>query len=278
MRRLYHVSRAAHARRCAFAALIALLAIVLGLVCAPRAFAQHEEQPAPAPAVASVAAVTPAVPSASGSSAARAALPGEIRVHEKIVITLRAARAGHSAQERAKAANNALEGLLAQSEDMGEARFEETQGTAVVYVGKTPIVTLGEEDVVAAGEASLTVVAAQVTARLGQAVSTERKRSATALTNNCLVRSVISGSKVGLKISFADRADETASLANYICPDHNYLESWNDYNPKKGHYSLSQPTITPLFAKPNHLYRLTILIMFPVPGGFLHDLVLQIKE
>jgi MoCo/4Fe-4S cofactor protein with predicted Tat translocation signal len=57
--------------------------------------------------------------------------------------------------------------------------------------------------------------------------------------------------KVKLKISFADRADETASLANYICPDHNFLESWNDYNPKKAHYSLSQPTITPLFAASN---------------------------
>lgn len=54
-------------------------------------------------------------------------------------------------------------------------------------------------------------------------------------------------SKVGLKISFADRADETASLATYICPDHHYLESWNDFNPKKAHYSLSQPTISPLF-------------------------------
>lgn len=53
--------------------------------------------------------------------------------------------------------------------------------------------------------------------------------------------------KVGLRISFADRADETASMAHYICPDHNYLESWNDYNPKKAHYSLSQPTISPLF-------------------------------
>ncbi|HLC82465.1 MAG TPA: TAT-variant-translocated molybdopterin oxidoreductase [Bacteroidia bacterium] len=57
--------------------------------------------------------------------------------------------------------------------------------------------------------------------------------------------------KVGLRISFADRADETASMANYICPDHHYLESWNDYNPKKAHYSLSQPTITPLFAAQN---------------------------
>ena len=51
-----------------------------------------------------------------------------------------------------------------------------------------------------------------------------------------------------LRISFADRADETAALANYICPDHHYLESWNDFNPKKAHYSLSQPTIRPLFS------------------------------
>ena len=107
---------------------------------------------------------------------------GEVRVHEKVVVTLRAARAGRSAQERAKAANSALEGLLAQTEDIGEARFEETQGTAVVFVGKTPIVTLGQEDVEASGEASLNVLAAQVTARLGQAVSTERKRSAIATT------------------------------------------------------------------------------------------------
>jgi molybdopterin-containing oxidoreductase family iron-sulfur binding subunit len=58
--------------------------------------------------------------------------------------------------------------------------------------------------------------------------------------------------KVGLRISLADRADETASLAQFICPDSHYLESWNDYSPKVGHYSLSQPTITPLFAEPRH--------------------------
>ncbi len=53
--------------------------------------------------------------------------------------------------------------------------------------------------------------------------------------------------KVGLRISLADRADETASSAHYICPDHHYLESWNDFNPRKAHYSLAQPAITPLF-------------------------------
>jgi small-conductance mechanosensitive channel len=208
MRRHYHVSRAAHLARVALAGLLAVVAFVVAVTRAPNARAQAAEPaelpsataaaPAPSappapPASAPAAPPPPAVhsapapsavpsASASGSAAARGPLPGEIRVHEKTVATLRAARAGRSAQDRAKAANSALDGLLAQNEDMGEARFEEAQGTAVVFVGKTPIVTLGPEDVEASGEASLNVLAAQVTARLGQAVSTERKRSAIATT------------------------------------------------------------------------------------------------
>lgn len=53
--------------------------------------------------------------------------------------------------------------------------------------------------------------------------------------------------KVKLKISFADRLDETAKLCDYVCPDHHYLEAWNDANPKMGYYSLAQPVIRPLF-------------------------------
>ncbi len=53
--------------------------------------------------------------------------------------------------------------------------------------------------------------------------------------------------KVGTVISFAGISDETASLAGYVCPDHHYLESWNDAEPVKGIYSLSQPVIRPLF-------------------------------
>jgi MoCo/4Fe-4S cofactor protein with predicted Tat translocation signal len=54
-------------------------------------------------------------------------------------------------------------------------------------------------------------------------------------------------SKVSLKVSTSDRPDETAILADYTAPDHHFLESWNDAEPKKGSYSLSQPTITPIF-------------------------------
>ncbi len=52
---------------------------------------------------------------------------------------------------------------------------------------------------------------------------------------------------VALKISFAESPDETSELCNYVAPDHNYLESWNDLEPKLGYFSMSQPTIRNIF-------------------------------
>lgn len=152
---------------------------------APPAPSPPSAAAAPAAAAAPSAPSAPAGPSASASAspAARAAASGEIRIHEKTVVTLRAARAGHTAPDRARTANLAIEALLAQTnENIGDARYELNEGAAVIFIGKTPIVTLGPEDVVASGEASIDVLAAQVTTRLAQAVSTERKRSAIATT------------------------------------------------------------------------------------------------
>ncbi|GAB3798281.1 TAT-variant-translocated molybdopterin oxidoreductase [Spirosoma humi] len=53
--------------------------------------------------------------------------------------------------------------------------------------------------------------------------------------------------KIPLSVSFADRADETASLVKYITPAPHYLESWNDAEPKQGYYSLMQPAITLIY-------------------------------
>ena len=53
--------------------------------------------------------------------------------------------------------------------------------------------------------------------------------------------------KSELSISTSDRMDETASMVQYVAPDHHYLEQWNDAELKEGHYSLVQPTIAPLF-------------------------------
>lgn len=53
--------------------------------------------------------------------------------------------------------------------------------------------------------------------------------------------------KTGLSVSFSERKDETTVVCQYILPETNYLESWNDLEPKTGIYSLSQPTIAPIF-------------------------------
>jgi len=53
--------------------------------------------------------------------------------------------------------------------------------------------------------------------------------------------------KVGVKISTSYKEDETAALAEFIAPDHHYLEAWNDAEPKPGYYSIAQPAITPIF-------------------------------
>ncbi|PWG78818.1 TAT-variant-translocated molybdopterin oxidoreductase [Pararcticibacter amylolyticus] len=54
--------------------------------------------------------------------------------------------------------------------------------------------------------------------------------------------------KVPLKVSFADREDETASLCNVIATNANYLESWGDENAFEGYYTLIQPAINPVFS------------------------------
>ncbi len=58
--------------------------------------------------------------------------------------------------------------------------------------------------------------------------------------------------KVTTKISFANVLDETAQMADIVVPDHHYLEAWGDANPKRGMFTLQQPTINPIFAAPRH--------------------------
>jgi len=52
---------------------------------------------------------------------------------------------------------------------------------------------------------------------------------------------------IDLSISFSSIPDETSVLIKYVCPANNYLESWNDFNPKEEIYSLAQPCIHPIF-------------------------------
>jgi Fe-S-cluster-containing dehydrogenase component len=52
---------------------------------------------------------------------------------------------------------------------------------------------------------------------------------------------------VPLKVSFTERLDETAALADVVAPDHHFLESWGDAEPVEGCLGLRQPAIAPLF-------------------------------
>ncbi|HEY9045440.1 MAG TPA: TAT-variant-translocated molybdopterin oxidoreductase [Ohtaekwangia sp.] len=52
---------------------------------------------------------------------------------------------------------------------------------------------------------------------------------------------------VELTIATSYKEDETAEKTQYLAPDHHYLEAWNDAEPKKNHFSLGQPAITPIF-------------------------------
>ncbi|MEQ8809745.1 MAG: TAT-variant-translocated molybdopterin oxidoreductase [Imperialibacter sp.] len=54
-------------------------------------------------------------------------------------------------------------------------------------------------------------------------------------------------SKAKFTLSTSDRVDETTSQVTYVAPDNHYLESWNDAEPAKGQYSLSQPAISNIF-------------------------------
>ncbi len=52
--------------------------------------------------------------------------------------------------------------------------------------------------------------------------------------------------KTKLAVSFAEREDDFAAVAHFVCPDHHPLESWLDAEPIAGLVSLSQPTLQPL--------------------------------
>lgn len=53
--------------------------------------------------------------------------------------------------------------------------------------------------------------------------------------------------KLTLTVSTSYKEEETGALVGYQAPDHHFLEAWNDAEPKKNHFSLGQPAITPIF-------------------------------
>ena len=53
--------------------------------------------------------------------------------------------------------------------------------------------------------------------------------------------------KVETTVVISQKNDETASLCKYVAAENNPLESWGDYQPVDGYYTLQQPVIQKLF-------------------------------
>ncbi len=53
--------------------------------------------------------------------------------------------------------------------------------------------------------------------------------------------------KTKLTVSLATSHNETSDDCTYLMPDHHSFESWNDHEAMAGQYSLTQPTIHPIF-------------------------------
>jgi small-conductance mechanosensitive channel len=132
-----------------------------------------------------------AAPSASSSALAKGS---EIKIRDTVIVVLRVSRGDKTAAERARVSNQVIETLLEKPDEVEDVHVDESApGAAVIYAGKTPVLTLGDEDTVAADEPSLHVLAGKAAQRLDQGIHTEQKRSRIATTVFSLSLVVFSG-------------------------------------------------------------------------------------
>ena len=127
-------------------------------------------------------AIVAEAPTAGASASAepgKKKAPATVRIKDRKVFDLRLGRGKQSADDRAKAAGKAIEEAVEDPEPP-DVRVDEQGDVATVYVGHRPIVQLDAADAEAAGDASLSVHAASVAAKVRDAVKAERSRAAIA--------------------------------------------------------------------------------------------------
>lgn len=78
----------------------------------------------------------------------------------------------------------------------------------------------------------------------------EAKRVGVLMMANCnpaYDRAKLNIAHADLSVCFSTTLNESAVASGYCCPDHHFLEAWDDAEPCAGNFSLQQPTIRPLF-------------------------------
>jgi small-conductance mechanosensitive channel len=136
--------------------------------------------PSPSPPSANSSSPTSPSPSPSPSASGAALFPpseSAVRVRDRTVFVIRDAQSPKNAAARAQAATQALERLL-DEHDAPSIRVEERGDVAVVFGGTVPILQLRPADAAAAGDATLSIHAASVAARIDEALRSERQRKA----------------------------------------------------------------------------------------------------
>jgi small-conductance mechanosensitive channel len=120
-----------------------------------------------------------ALPSAAPSASAAPLREANVTLGDERVFSIRLARGGKTAEQRAQAASATL-GKEVEQVKAGDVRFERRGDFAVVIVGSTPIVELDLADAHAAGDGSLEVHAARIAALTRDAIHKAHQQAAAA--------------------------------------------------------------------------------------------------
>jgi small-conductance mechanosensitive channel len=104
-----------------------------------------------------------------------------VQLGDDVLFAIRVPRGGKTVAQRAADATKAL-AAAAHEAKAGDVRVQRKDDIAIVLVGQTPIVQLTPEDAKAAGDSSLDVHVAGVTAALREALEREKRREALAHT------------------------------------------------------------------------------------------------
>jgi len=115
-----------------------------------------------------------------------------VKLRNAPVFTVRIAWGGKPADERARAASQALQ-KVAEANEPASVHVETRADVATVYVGERPIIQLGRDDALAAGDVSLGVHADSIASKIRDGLQVEQKRSGLLKIGLMLLVDLVSG-------------------------------------------------------------------------------------
>ncbi|HEX9297052.1 MAG TPA: gamma-glutamylcyclotransferase [Polyangiaceae bacterium] len=146
----------------------------------------------PAPALPLGTAVAPPPASAPVQEPVPEWAGAPVKMRDVRVFTVRIPWGGRTAEERARAAAQALQRVV-EANEPANVRVEERGDVAIVYVGDRPIIQLGRDDALAAGDVSLSVHADSIASKIRDGLSFEEKRVSLLKTGLMLLGVLLSG-------------------------------------------------------------------------------------